>query len=118
MNGKAENKGTAPVRESFTELLGQLASSSAAKVHDEIELLIQGIREKVRAVRGAVFMIAIGAAIGWAACMSFCAASIIGLSAYMAPVIAALVTGSALALVGVVIGFIGYRQLKKTIRKT
>ena len=34
------------MRESFTELLGQLASSSAAKVHDEIALLIQGFREK------------------------------------------------------------------------
>ena len=118
MNNKAENKGTAPVRESFTELLGQLAGSSAAMVHDEIELLIQGIREKVRSVRGAVFTIAIGAAIGWAACMSLCAAMIIGLSSYMAPVIAALVTGSALALVGVAIGFIGYKQLKKAIHKT
>ena len=106
------------MRESFTELLGQLASSSAAKVHDEIELLIQGIREKARAVRGAVFTIAIGAAIGWAACMSLCAALIIGLSAYMAPVIAALVTGAALALIGVVIAFIGYKQLKKSNLKT
>jgi hypothetical protein len=118
MNGKAENKGMAPVRESFTELLGQLASSSATKVHDEIALLIQGFREKARAARGAVITIAIGAAIGWCACMSLCAAMIIGLSDYMAPVIAALVVGSALALVGVVIGFIGYRLLKKTIHKT
>jgi len=106
------------VRESFTELLGQLASSSAAKVHDEIALLIQGFREKARAARGAVITIAIGAAIGWAACMSLCAALIVGLSAYMAPVIAALIVGSALALVVAVIGFIGYRQLKKTIHKT
>jgi len=36
----------------------------------------------------------------------------------MAPVIAALIVGSALALVVAVIGFIGYRQLKKTIHKT
>jgi hypothetical protein len=118
MNSKVANKGTTPVRESLSELLVQLASSSAAKVHDEIELLIQGIRERVRAVRGAVLTIAIAAGIGLAACMSVCAAMIIGLSSYMAPVLAALVTGSALALLGVIIGFIGYRQLKKTFNKT
>lgn len=118
MNSKVANKGTTPVRESFTELLVQLATSSAAMVHDEIELLIQGLREKVWAVRGAIFTIAIGAVIGLAACMSLCAAMIIGLSSYMAPIVAALVTGSALVLVGIVIGFIGYRQLKKAIHKT
>ena len=40
---------------------------------------------------------------------------IIGLTAYMAPVIAALVTGAALALIGIVIAFIGYKKLKKSI---
>jgi VIT1/CCC1 family predicted Fe2+/Mn2+ transporter len=49
--------------------------------------------------------------------MSFCAALIIGLSSYMAPVMAALVTGAALALIGVVIAVIGYRRLKKSIFK-
>jgi hypothetical protein len=36
----------------------------------------------------------------------------------MAPVIAALVTGAALALIGGIIAFIGYKQLKKSILKT
>jgi hypothetical protein len=36
----------------------------------------------------------------------------------MAPVIAALVTGTALALIGFIIAFIGYRKLKKSIFKT
>jgi hypothetical protein len=36
----------------------------------------------------------------------------------MAPVIAALVTGAALALVSVVIALIGYTQLKKSVLKT
>jgi len=110
MNSKAD---TTTQRESFTELLGQLANNSAVRVHDEIDLLIQGIREKVRAVRGGVLTVAIGAVIGFAAFMSLCAALIIGLSSYMSPVIAAIVTGAALALIGVVIAFIGYRQLKK-----
>jgi VIT1/CCC1 family predicted Fe2+/Mn2+ transporter len=50
--------------------------------------------------------------------MSLCAALIIELTSYMAPVIAALVTGVALALMGVVIAFIGYKRLKKSILRT
>jgi VIT1/CCC1 family predicted Fe2+/Mn2+ transporter len=109
----ANQNPTAP-RESFSELLGQLANSSAAVVHDEIELVIQGIREKVTAVRGGVLTVLAGAVISFGAFMSLCAAVIIGLTAYMAPVLAALVTGAALALIGVVIAVIGYRQLKKS----
>jgi VIT1/CCC1 family predicted Fe2+/Mn2+ transporter len=109
----ANQNPTAP-RESFSELLGQLANSSAAVVHDEIELVTQGIREKVKAVRGGVLTVLTGAVISFAAFMSLCAAVIIGLTSYMAPVLAALVTGAALALIGVVIAVIGYRQLKKS----
>ena len=117
MNNKVVNEDPTIQRESFTELLGQLANNSAAVVHDEIELVIQGIREKVRAVRSGVLTVATGAVIGFDAFMSLCASLIIGLTSYMAPVIAALVTGAALALIGVVIAFMGYKQLKKSILK-
>jgi hypothetical protein len=113
MNNHAVNKDLTTQRESFTELLGQLATHSAAVVHDEIELVIQGVREKARAVRSGVLTVATGAAIGFSAFLSLCAALIIGLTSYMAPVIAALVTGGALALIGVVIVFIGFKQLKQ-----
>jgi hypothetical protein len=118
MNNRVVNKDPTTQRESFTELLGQLANDSATRVHDEIELVIQGIREKVRAVRSGVLTVATGAVISFAAFMSLCAALIIGLTSYMAPVMAALVTGAALALIGVVIAFIGYKQLKKSNLKT
>lgn len=118
MNNTVVNKDPTTQRESFTELLGQLARNSAAVVHDEIELVIQGIREQVRAVRSGVLTVAIGAVISFAAFMCLCAALIIGLTSYMAPVIAALVTGAALALIGVVIAFIGYKQWKRSIPKT
>ena len=114
MNNRVVNKEPATQRESFTELLGQLAKNSAAVIHDEIELVIQRIRETVRAVRSGVLLVATGAAISFAAFLSLCAALIIGLTSYMAPVIAALVTGAALALIGLVIVFIGYKQLKKS----
>ena len=118
MNNKVVNKDPATQSESFTELLGQLASNSAALIHDEIELVSQGVREKARAVRSGVVTVATGAAIGFAAFLSLCAALIIGLTSYMAPVTAALVTGAVLAFIGVVIVFIGFKQLKKSILKT
>lgn len=116
MNSKVANKGTTMERNTFSELLGQLANSSADVVRDEIKLVIQGIQEKATAVRSGVVTIVTGAAIGFAAFLSLCAALIIWLSSYMAPVMAALVTGAALSLIGAVITFIGYRQLKKSIR--
>jgi VIT1/CCC1 family predicted Fe2+/Mn2+ transporter len=118
MDNKVITKDPTTQRESFTELLGQLAGNLAAVVHDEIELVIQGIREKGRAVRSGVLTVVAGAVISFGAFLSLCAALIIGLASYMAPVIAALVTGAALALIGVVIAFIGYMQLKKSILKT
>lgn len=117
MDNKEMNKNASTQRKSLTELLRQVVSTSAAVIHDEIELVIQGIREKMRAARSGVLLVVIGAVISVAAFMSLCAALIIGLTSYMAPVIAALVTGAALALMGVVIALIGYRQLKKSIFK-
>jgi VIT1/CCC1 family predicted Fe2+/Mn2+ transporter len=117
MNNKVVNKDPTIQRENLTELLGQLANNSAAVFHDEIELVIQRIREKVRTVRSGVLTIATGAVISLAAFMPLCAALIIELTSYMTPVVAALVTGAALALIGVVIAFIGYKQLKKTVIK-
>ena len=118
MNNKAAQKDPATQRDSFTELLGQLANRSAAVFRDEIELVIQGVREKATAVRSGVLTVATGAAISFAAFMSFCAALIIELTAYMTPVLAALVAGAALAFIGVVIVFIGCKLLKRSILKT
>jgi hypothetical protein len=118
MNNKVVNKDSSTQRESFTDLLGQLAANAAGIFHDEIELVIQGIHEKVRVVRSGVLPVATGAAISFAAFLSLCAALIIALTFFMTPVIAALVTGAALALIGIVIVFIGYKQLNKSILKT
>jgi hypothetical protein len=113
MSNKSVNKDPATQQESFSELLGQLAKSSAVVVHDEIELVIQRIREKVKAALSGVLLIVTGAVISFAAFMCLCAALIIGLTSYLSPVIAALVTGVVIASAGVIIAFIGYRQLKK-----
>jgi len=112
MNNKAVKQDPTTQRESFSELLEQLAKNSSAVVHNEIQLVIQRISEMVNAVRSGVLLIVTVAVISIAAFMCLCAALIIGLTSYMSPVIAALVTGVVFALVSFVIAFIGYRQLK------
>lgn len=118
MNDKGANQNPDTQPESFTELLGQLVNSSAALVRDEINLVLQKIREMGRAIRRGILLVAIGAVFGIAGLVSLCAASIIQLTAYMSPAIAALVTGLAVVFVGIVIAFIGYGQLKKSIRNS
>jgi len=113
MSNKSVNTDDAAHNGSFSELLIQLAKSSAVVVHDEIELLIQRSREMLQAARKGVIFIATGVAISFAAFMCLCAALIIGLTSYMSPVIAAIVTGLALALVGIIMVINGYRQLKQ-----
>ena len=114
---KVINKDPTTQSDSFTELLGQLTKNSATLVRDEVELVIQREREKVRAARSSVLLVATGVVISFAAFMSLCAALIIGLTSYMAPAIAALVTGVAFALVGGLIAFTGYKQLKRSTLK-
>ena len=112
MNNKVVNKDPTQ-RETFSELLGDLSRNSAALVRDEIQLVIQRIREKVKAALTGVLLIVAGGVIGFAAFICLCAALIIALTAYMSPAIAALVTGVVFALAGVIIALIGYGQLKK-----
>jgi predicted phage tail protein len=117
MSTKVEHKDLAVPRESFTELLEQLASNFTSVVHDEIELVIQEVREQVYAVCGGVFTIVVGAFIIFAALLSLCAAMIIELSSFMAPAMAAFASGAALTFFGGIIAYIGYRKLKKAILK-
>jgi uncharacterized membrane protein YqjE len=117
MNNTGANQDPATPPESLPELLGRLAKSSAAVVHNEIDLVLQQIREKGRAALGGILLVATGVVFGVAGLVSLCAASIIQLTAYMSPAIAALVTGTAVGFVGIVIALIGYGQLKKSIRK-
>lgn len=118
MRDKVVNKDPTPRHESVNELLGQLAKNLVGMVHDKIDLVTQGIQERIKTVRGGVIIITVGGVICFVAIMSLCTALIIRLTSYMSPVIAALVTGAGFALIGFFITFIGYRQLKKSIHKT
>jgi hypothetical protein len=115
MNCKAENIRPKSEIVTITELLGQLANNLAALIHNEFELMTQSVREKARGVRSGILIVAIGAVISFAGFLSLCAALVIGLTYYMSPVSAALVTGAALALIGVVSASIGYKRLQRSI---
>lgn len=104
-------------RESFGELLGQLANNSAALVRDEIELAKQEMSEKVGVLRSGVLVVAVGSIIGLVAILTLTAASVIGLASLVGPGYAALIIGGALGIIGGTTAFIGLGQIKRTSLK-
>ena len=101
-------------RESFGQLLTQLATHSAALVRNEMALAKQELRESARSLRMGVVTVAIGALIGWIALVSFAAAAVIGLAYFMHPGYAALIVGGGLAITGGSIALVGINRLKRT----
>jgi hypothetical protein len=104
-------------RESFGELLGELANNSAALVRDEIDLAKQEMREKVSVLRSGAVTIAIGGLLGFVALLTLTAAAVAGLAHVMDTALAALLVGVVLAAVGGSIAFIGIGRLKRTSLK-
>ncbi|HKP11675.1 MAG TPA: phage holin family protein [Blastocatellia bacterium] len=104
-------------RESFGELLGELANNSAALVRDEIELAKQEMREKVSVLRSGAVTIAIGGLLGLVALLTLTAAAVAGLAHVMDTALAALLVGVVIAAVGGSIAFIGIGRLKRTSLK-
>jgi hypothetical protein len=101
-------------RESFGELLGQLANNSAALVRDEIALARQEMGEKVKSFRSGVVT---GAVVGLIAVLTLTAAAVIGLAHLMDAGYAALIVGGVLAIVGGIVVFTGLNRLKQTSLK-
>ena len=104
-------------RESFGELLGQLANNSAALVRDEIELAKQEMSEKVGVLRSGVLIVAIGSIISLVAILTLTAAAVIGLANIVGPGYAALIIGGTLGIIGGITAFIGLGQIKRTSLK-
>jgi uncharacterized membrane protein YqjE len=101
-------------RESFGQLLTQLATHSAALVRDEMALAKQEMRESVRSLRTGIVTLGAGALIGLIALLTLAAAAVIGLANFMHPGYAALVVGVVLAIVGGNIVLVGINRLKQT----
>jgi len=104
-------------RESFGELLSQLANHSAALVRDELDLAKQEMRENVRSLRTGVVTLVIGALIGSIALGTLTAAAVIGLAHLMDAGYAALIVGAVLIIVGAGVAFAGINRIKRTSLK-
>jgi hypothetical protein len=104
-------------RASFGELLGQLASNSAALVRDEIELARQEMSEKAIVLRSGIVTVAAGSLIGLVAILTLTASAVIGLAKYVGAGNSALIIGGALAIIGGVIVFVGRGRIKRTSLK-
>ncbi|HKY03582.1 MAG TPA: phage holin family protein [Blastocatellia bacterium] len=104
-------------RESFGELLSQLANNSAALVRDEIDLAKQEMREKVSSFKSGVVTVALGAAVVYFGLLALVASAIIGLAYFVGAGWAALIVGGLLAIVGGVIAMSGIGKLQRTSLK-
>ena len=104
-------------RESFGELISQLANDSAALVRDEIDLAKQEMREKIASFRSAVMLIAVGAVVGLLAVLALIAAAIVGLGHVVGMGTSALIVGIALAVFAGIPIFMGLGRLRRTSLK-
>jgi uncharacterized membrane protein YqjE len=101
-------------RESFGELLSQLAKNSAALIRDEVELAKREMQEKLAATRAGIIIIATGVAIAFAGLLGLCAAAIIWLARYIGFGWSSLVVGSALAIIGAATAIAGVKHIRRT----
>lgn len=100
-------------RESFAGLLVELASQSSLLVREEVLLARRELREDFEQMRTSLLKVAVGTAVAVLAAFSFLAAAILALSQYWEPWQAALTVGLGIAVVAVVMIFVGLAQLKQ-----
>jgi uncharacterized membrane protein YqjE len=99
--------------ESFGKLLGELASTSAALIRDQIELAKEEMRENLARLRSGLVALAFGAVIGILALATLCAAAVIGLGIFIGIGMSALAVGLGLAAVAGIIAGLGLSRLKR-----
>jgi len=101
----------------MADLLGELASNSAALIRDEIDLARQEMRENALKLRPRFVAVAIGATSMGVAFLVFSAAAVIALGGLIGFALSAVVIGSLLALIGGLTTLIGVRRIKQTSLK-
>jgi uncharacterized membrane protein YqjE len=104
-------------RESWGELIGELASQSVGLMRDEVALARREFEQKLKTVQSAAAVVAIGALIALIATLSICAAVIIALAEYVGPWQSALIVGLILGMAAGVAISIGVSRFKRTSLK-
>lgn len=105
------------MRESWAELIGELANQSVGLMRDEVTLARREIERKLKTVQSAAAVVAIGAIIALIAALSVCAAVIIALAEYVGPWQSALIVGLILGMAAGVTISIGVSRFKRTSLK-
>lgn len=89
-------------RESFGELLGDLAGQSAGLVRDEIKLARQELKEKLFSYKHALVVLLASGIIGLLAAVTLCAAFVLWLGEQLGLLPAVALTGLGLALLAMI----------------
>ena len=117
MNNELEEDFFTPKRETFKDILKQIVNHSSSLVHDEIGLVKQELRERLQDARAGAIILGVGFVFLLVATITLSAAVVIGLSYYIAPGLAALITGVVLGLVGLIAVLNGIKMLKEKVGK-
>jgi uncharacterized membrane protein YqjE len=101
-------------RESWGELIGELAGQLVGLARDEVALARRELEQKLKTVQSAAAVVAIGAIVALIATLSVCAAVIIALAEYVGPWQSALIVGLILGMAAGVTILIGVSRFKRT----
>jgi len=104
-------------RESWGELIGELAGQLVGLARDEVALARRELEQKLKTVQSAAAVVAIGAIIALIATLSICAAVIIALAEYVGPWQSALIVGLILGIAAGATILIGVSRFKRTSLK-
>jgi uncharacterized membrane protein YqjE len=104
-------------RESWGELIGELAGQLVGLARDEVALARRELEQKLKTVQSAAAVVAIGAIVALIATLSVCAAVIIALAEYVGPWQSALIVGLILGMAAGVTILIGVSRFKRTSLK-
>ena len=101
-------------RESWGELIGELAGQLVGLARDEVALARRELEQKLKTVQSAAAVVAIGAIIALIATLSICAAVIIALAEYVGPWQSALIVGLILGIAAGATILFGVSRFKRT----
>jgi uncharacterized membrane protein YqjE len=101
-------------RESWGELIGELAGQVGGLMRDEVALARRELEQKLKTVQSAAAVVAIGAITALIATLSICAAVIIALAEYVGPWQSALIVGLILGMAAGATILIGVSRFKRT----
>ena len=101
-------------RESWGELIGELAGQLVGLARDEVALARRELEQKLKTVQSAAAVVAIGAITALIATLSVCAAVIIALAEFVGPWQSALIVGLILGIAAGATILFGVSRFKRT----